>query len=365
MGGGAGRATYNIAKELSSQGHQVDVLTSRLAHQAKQEDISEFRVYRVTSWRKNIHDCGFRGAFSFVLFSIPRFYKLTRNNNYDVVHYFFGLPTGFLSLLPGRQSKIPYVLSLRGSDVPHYDLHNKVLQRMHQLLLPITRRIWSRAKNVVALSESLRLTAKITAPGQHISVIANGVETEIFKQQKSDEQSKGVFRLITVSRLIERKGIQHILHALSQLEHKDITLEIIGTGNYQQSLKKLSKELSLDNQVSFIGYCPREKLPEYLSAADAFILPSMAESFGMVFVEAMACGLPIIAAETGGIPDYVHAENGILVRPGNLEDIKAAIVRIKSNQSLRVSMSVANRNKVVCDYSWHKVAENYLAAYQA
>jgi len=128
MGGGAGKATYNLAAELARLGHQVDVLTSKIKGQPAKEKIDGFTVYRVMSWRKGIHDCGFRGAFTFVLFAILKFMQLTRKNKYDVIHYFFGLPTGFLSLLPGPHKKIPYIISLRGSDVPGYDKYNKSLE---------------------------------------------------------------------------------------------------------------------------------------------------------------------------------------------------------------------------------------------
>ena len=364
MGGGAGRATYNIAKELALLGHQVDVLTSKLPDHPEQEEISGFRVFRVYSWRKGIHDCGFRGALSYVIFAVPRLFFLVRNENYDVLHYFFSLPTGFLSLLPGRHTRIPYVVSLRGSDVPCYDMHNKVLQSVHRPLLPFTRRIWKKAKRVVALSKSLKATAKKTNEHQSIAVIPNGVESEIFNQKVQSCQAEETFQLITISRLIERKGIQHILYALAELEDENISLLIIGSGNYQSQLKSLCTELSLNEKVKFNGYSPRETLPEYLNLADAFILPSMAESFGMVFIEAMACGLPIVAARVGGVPDYVRSENGILVEPGNIGEIQAAIMRLKNDQALRRSMAKANSDKAHRDFGWKKVAEDYLAIYQ-
>jgi glycosyltransferase involved in cell wall biosynthesis len=366
MGGGAGSATYNVAKELALLGHQVDVLTSKLPGNPKKELIAGFRVFRVFSWRKGIHDCGFRGALSYVFFTIPYFITLVRRENYDVLHYFFGLPTGFLSLLPGKHTKIPYVISLRGSDVPFYDAYNGSLQWVHRPLIPFTKRIWHRAKRVVALSKSLKTTALKTNEDQRIDVIPNGIESDIFKRQdRAGAEHKGKsFQLITVSRLIERKGIQHVLHALAKLKNKDISLLIVGTGNYEKQLKILCDQLSLNEIVTFYGYCPREALPKLLSTGDAFILPSLAESFGMVFIEAMACGLPIIAGRVGGVPDFVHPENGILVDPENIDEIKDAILNLKNDRSMREAMTKANRIKAVQDYNWKNVAEKYLDIYQ-
>jgi len=106
----------------------VHVLTSKINGQVAEEVLHGFTIYRVPSWRKGIHDCGIRGAYTYVLFALFRLLKLLRHNDYDMAHIFFSLPTGFLTLLPGKMRKIPYVVSLRGSDVPDYDPYNKKLQ---------------------------------------------------------------------------------------------------------------------------------------------------------------------------------------------------------------------------------------------
>ena len=90
LGGGAGRATYNLAKELVNLGNQIDVISCRMKGQPREEDIDGFTVYRVISWRKGLHDAGFRGAFSYVFYAYFKLLSLTRKNHYDVIHYFFG-----------------------------------------------------------------------------------------------------------------------------------------------------------------------------------------------------------------------------------------------------------------------------------
>jgi glycosyltransferase involved in cell wall biosynthesis len=89
----------------------------------------------------------------------------------------------------------------------------------------------------------------------------------------------------------------------------------------------------------------------------------MAESFGIVFAEAMACGLPIIGGRTGGVPDLVKEENGILVQPGNIEEIKKAIESMQASPAKRKLMGDKNRAKVVNHYSWQSVAEKYMLNY--
>jgi glycosyltransferase involved in cell wall biosynthesis len=120
----------------------------------------------------------------------------------------------------------------------------------------------------------------------------------------------------------------------------------------------------LNGIVDFYGYCTREKLPELYNEADVFILPSFAESFGLVFAEAMACGLPIIGAKTGGIVDLVESKNGILVDQGNIKQLKDAILKMKQSSELRMAMGKSNRKKVVEHYSWKNVSLRYLNIYQ-
>ncbi len=364
MGGGAGNATYNIAKELAALDHHVDVLTSKIKPQKRQETIEGFHVYRVPSWRKGIHDCGMRGAYSFLFFAGFKLQQLTRINQYDILHYFFSLPTGLLSLLPGSHRRLPYIVSLRGSDVPHYDMCNKKLEVFHWLLKPITKYIWRKALKVVALSEGLKSTALETSPAQEIEVIPNGIEADVFKPAGKPSPPSESFNLILVSRLIERKGIQHVLQALSELNDKSIKLLIVGTGSYETYLKKLSKNLNLDDTVTFHGFCLRTELPKLYNRHDCFILPSMAESFGIVFAEAMACGLPIIGGKTGGVPDLIKADNGILVTPGSVKEIKSAIVTLQQASARRKSMGIANRGKVVLEYSWRNVVLQYIQTYK-
>lgn len=369
LGGGAGRGTYNLARELAAMGHQIDVLTSRAVGFQKSELVEGFHVHRVRSYRKGIHDCGFRGALSFLLFVIPVFMRLTRRHDYDLIHYFFSLPTGLLRFLPGKHRKVPYIISLRGSDVPNYDTYNTSLQLAHKLLLPVTRLIWRESARVVALSSDLANSAAETDAGVRIDIVPNGIESELFvhdpnaKHQREGKYNGSKVQLICVARLVERKGVQHLLRAMAQLDDS-VFLTIVGEGNYMAELQALAKDLGVGDKVRFYGYCPREKLVRLYNLSDVFVLPSMAESFGMVFVEAMSCGLPVIGARVGGVPDIIKEDNGILVEPGSVQDVIDAIQTLSTDSQLRQSMGKANRDKAVAQYAWRSVADSYELIYR-
>lgn len=363
LGGGAGHAMQNIARNLAELGYNVDIITSCSKFSFTKTYEKGVDIYFVPSIRKGIHDCGLRGALTYLFFAYFRFLFLLRTNKYDMVHYFFSLPTGFLSLLPGKHKKLPYIVSLRGSDVPNYDKYNKKLELLHKLYMPLTKQIWKKAKKVVAVTPSLKQTALQTNPKQSIEVIPNGIDTSIFYPLTHHNNDNNTFRLITVSRLIKRKGIQYILKALSELKDDSITLTVIGEGNYEKELKKLSDDLGLSKTVAFLGYCKRESIPQHLRESDVFILLSLAEAFGNVIAEAMSCGLPIIGADQGGIPDLVGKENGILVQPENISEIKAAIIKMKNDNAMRLEMSSTNAREIMEKYGWNNVAEAYKKIY--
>ena len=364
VGGGAGMATYHLAGALARRNHCVDVLTSGSFLDKSIEKRTGYNVHRAFSLRKGVHDCGLRGAATYVGFAMPKLNRLIKKYRYDVYHYFFSLPTGFLTLLPGGWHSDPYIVSLRGSDVPGYDPFNFKLALLHTLLKPITKKIWRRAKAVVAVTSSLKKAALEIAPDQQIDVIPNGVDTDLFKPLKAKSTDRSSFNLICVSRLVERKGIEDIFSALAELPSEDIKLSIVGSGNYENRLKKRCSELSLNSVVDFKGFCPREDLPMLYAQSDAFILTSRSEAFGNVFAEAMSCGMPIIGTDVGGIPDLVAEENGLLVEPGNIAAIKSAILRLKASRALREEMGTANRKKIERSYRWSKIADQFLNLYE-
>lgn len=367
-GGGAGFATYNIGRELVKLGIEVDVLTSRIEGEADGKLTDGMRVYRVTSWRKGIHDCGMVGAYSYVIFALFKRYFLLKKNTYDIEHFFFSLPTGILSQVPLPLKRPPYLVSLRGSDVPGYDPFNVKLEKIHQLLLPLTRRIWSKSKAVVALSQGLKDIAIKTNQNQAISVIPNGIEIDHFKPATEEYQNEAnaPLRVITVSRLLERKGIHHLLEAIANPSPLNVELTIVGTGSYQEELKVKCQQFGLDDRVKFIGFVRRDELPALYQSSDLFALPSQTESFGLVFAEAMSCGLPVIATFVGGIPELVrNNKDGILVDAAQPEQVRKALEFMIENPEERKAMGQASRQRVLDKYSWQMIAKQYLEKYQS
>ena len=364
VGGGAGYATANIARCLAEIGIEAEVLTSRIDGEKDGAVVDGVPIHRVWSWRVNIHDCGLRGAYTYVLAAALKRRQLHAERGYDLEHFFFSMPTGLLTLLPGLSSSVPYIVSLRGSDVPGYDPFNRKVEMIHALLKPVTRRIWNRASKVVALSEALANTARQTAPELDIDVIPNGIDTDKFSPPER-RTSRFSIRLVTVARLLKRKGIQTILEACAKPTLLPVTLQIIGTGPYEDELRGMVQRLGLGDNVEFVGYVPNEGLPRYYRKSDIFVLPSETESFGLVFAEAMSCGLPIAASDVGGIPETVrHGIDGLLCPPGDPAGLRENLIRLMSSSEERKEMSDSQRQRILKHYPWEHIAARYADLYR-
>jgi glycosyltransferase involved in cell wall biosynthesis len=373
LGGGAAVATAALAQGLAEQGVHVDVVTAGSGTGADRctpqsgHDVFEhagLRAFRIRSRRTGVHQARMGDAASYLIGALPLIRQLMRIHTYETIHVFFSLPTG--AVLPFLDLRgTPVVVSLRGSDVPGYDPHNRALQVAHSLLAPLTRWIWRRADRVVAVCESLGQLALHTCPNLRYSVVPNGVDLSLFHPSMESRQP-GPIRCLAVARLIERKGLGDLIRAMALLERGRFQLEIVGGGSDEKVLRDLAAEHGLAEDVRFLGPLSREEVARRYRAADMFTLPSSAEAFGNVFAEALASGLPIVGSSIGGIPDLVeHGTNGFLVPAGNIEALAGAIRYLADDPEMRQEMAERNRAKAEANLQWSQVTRRYLATYEA
>jgi len=360
VGGGAAYASLATARELVAMGHQVDFLTSATPGAQKDEEIDGIRVFRVRCHRRGVHDIGLLGALSFLAFAVPRLRALAKHNRYDACHYYFGLPTGVLSCVPGAHRASPYIVSLRGSDVPGY---SPELGKLHHFMLPITRRIWRRAHRVIANSQDLRRLAAASMPGLPVDVILNGAEMpEILP---SDARPRPGGRILTVSRLIERKGLDTLIRAVARSRDRMLHLDIAGEGPEGPALRLLAHSIGVADRVRFHGFVDRAQLGTLYANADVFTLVSLAESCSMAMLEAMAAGLPIVATKVGGNVELIeHNVNGLLVEPENIGALSSALSALAADSQQRLRFGAYNRALIEQRYGWRSVAQQYEAIFK-
>ena len=202
-----------------------------------------------------------------------------------------------------------------------------------------------------------------------ISIVPNGVDDKRFSPTKEKDKIKAKFGIkgnvvLYVSRMSYRKGPHVLLNAFSKIE--DATLVIVGSGEMLPFLKAQAKFLGIEDRVVFMGYVSDDLLPEIFKMADIFVLPSVSsEAFGIVVLEAMASGVPVIATDVGGIPEVLKEnEAGLLVPPGNELELRNAIQKLLNNEELRKWYGINGRKAVEEKYSWDKVVVEIEKVYE-
>ena len=371
IGGGAGIATHALARGLAAHGVTVDVVTAGSRDEQDAEllwdgaAVSEglLTVHRVKSRRTGVHQAGARGAFSYLTYALPVVRRLLEAERYDVAHFVFSLPTG--AMLPFLDlGRTPVVVSLRGSDVPGYDATQRSVEQAHRLLRPVTRWIWRRADRVVTASDCLGRLARRTLPTLRYAVIPHGVDLARFRPRLRAARPHERFRCLAVARLVERKGLDHLLRAVALLERGRVELEIVGSGPEEPALRALAAELGLVDLVTFTGVLDRAAVAQRYREADLFTLPCLDTAFGGAFAEAMASGLPIVGGAAGALPELVRdGRNGILVRPGEPAAIASAILRLMESPGLRTDMARHNRADAEAQLSWERATNRHLVLY--
>jgi glycosyltransferase involved in cell wall biosynthesis len=360
IGGGAGTATANLAKFIASQGMDVKVCTSRFGHLPSRETRERFEIVRVNSKRERADRTNPKEQISFIISSA--WYCLRNFSNWkpDVIWAFFGFPSGLTALAMKFFFRIPFIVSLRGGDVPGFRPYD--FKKFHQLGAPFIRLVWKQASAVIANSEGLKRLALKFFNAVPIQVIPNGIDLEYFKPNMHNGK---IPQLLFTGRVVYQKGLDLLIQALSEIKEIDWELSIIGDGSFKNQLHQLVEQQGMTSRVCFHGWCKQEALLPILAQADVFINPSRHEGMPNAVLEAMASGLPIIATRIAGNEDLVvNGQNGYLVESENASELKKAIQALLTNKSMRITMGQESRNLVENKFSWTHSGEAYLALLQ-
>jgi glycosyltransferase involved in cell wall biosynthesis len=300
IGGGAGNASAHIAAQFEKLGHKVAVVTSRFGKLPHREHDKNITVYRVPSIRRRQDRSNPLEQIIFLLSASFWTLSLVPHFRPNATLAFFGVPSGAVAWLIKMIYKIPYVISMRGGDVPGfrpYDFHF-----YHKLISPFLRIIWKNASAVIANSNGLRQLAHAFESRFEIPIIPNGVDLELYKTVERDRSSP---RLLSVGRIVHQKGLDLAMHALGGLKAFDWEWRIAGDGPQMAALQSLAQELGIEDRVFFLGWQAREQILESYRQANLFLFPSRHEGMPNAILEAMASGLPVIATCIAGNEELV------------------------------------------------------------
>ena len=360
LGGGAGNATKNIARELAALGVDVCVLTSAFRDLPRLETVDGVTVRRVRAGRRRLECSNPLEMLAFMGAACVSALRMARSWRPDACIAFFGIPSGPVGFVLKLCCGVGYVVSLRGGDVPGFQAYDLALY--HRLTGPFIRFLWRRAAAVAANSEGLRALALRSAADVPIAVIANGVDTTVFHPAETRDGEGGPVRLLFVGRLVRQKGLDVLFRSLAGLPPPaNAVLDVVGDGPELPALRELGDRLGLTDTVRFRGWCARDALPEYYRCADVFVLASRDEGMPNVLLEAMASGLPVVATEVAGIDELLQeGVGGVLVPTEDPDALRDRLAELIADPALRAQLGAAGRELAERKYSWRRSAEAYL-----
>ncbi|HEV2750125.1 MAG TPA: glycosyltransferase family 4 protein [Gemmatimonadales bacterium] len=368
-----------LLKRLQAAGHDVEVFCSayRGGGGALYEGIPVHRFrYFPARWEDLTHDEAapdrMRRSWRYQL--MPAFYvaggmlavwRLCRRRRYDVVHVHWPMPHALFGAV-ARATCGARLVTL------WYGVELRWVQGSLPWLRWLVRWALNTSDQVVAISSYTAREIKRVSDVP-VRVIPYTVGLPTVAPPSPAARRDGGFRVLFVGRLVERKGVAELIEGVRRLSPTlDVRLDVIGDGPERARLEALVREGGLGDRVTLRGRVSAAELRAAYGAADAFALPSILDSrsdtegLGVVLLEAMSYGVPVIGSDIGGIPDIiVDGETGLLVPPGNPAALAAALRRLAAERGLAVRLGSAGREHVRNDFSWESIVAQWEECYAA
>lgn len=345
--GGISEHVHHLTIELRKRGHEVKILTSGNKNKHFPFTDPDYVIRVGKSFKVPINKSLTNITFSPL---ITKRVKEILSNRYDIVHVHGSLaPT--LPLLAVNYANTSIVVTFHAA-------HNDSV--LYEIFKPILSRSFLKIHTPIAVSQVAKESVEKYFPGDYV-IVPNGIDVDRFSPEVdsiSSLREPGVFNLLFVGRLEPRKGIKDLLKALPYVFKilPNVKLIVVGGGPLMRwYTKKVEEELK--GKVIFTGTAPPEMLPHYYRTADLFVSPATGgESFGIVLLEAMASGIPIVASDIPGYNNVVeNGKEGLLVPPESPQLLASAIVTLLKRENLRKKMGEMGRLKATQNFAWPKI----------
>jgi glycosyltransferase involved in cell wall biosynthesis len=271
----------------------------------------------------------------------------------QIVHAHWLLPQGVVAAI--ASTKTPWVVTSHGADL--FALNGA-------LFISLRRWVVSRAAAITVVSQAMRQRLARETPDNRISVLSMGVDTST---RFTPGTNRSINELLFVGRLVEKKGLKHLIRALPMVVEKSpqTVLSIVGDGPERERLEQQVLDLGMEKHVDFLGALPQVALPEFYRRATLFIAPFIEatggdqEGLGLVVAEAMACGCPVIVGDVEAVHDLVGSGIGQIVSPQDHAAFADTIVALLNDDVARGALSIAGRYHVEKYFSWNVVSRQY------
>jgi len=290
--------------------------------------------------------------------------KIYPDFQFDLIHAHVALPDGYAATKLKQKYRTPVVVTIHGQDL------QVTLYKSKRCRTALSH-VFEKADRIITVSDKLRKIAeKRLGYAEKIITIGNGIavdKLELVEQNKVFGSSSGCRTLLSVSNLIPQKGVEFNLRAFAKIvgKYPDLKYVIIGDGPERSRLEVLASILGITNRVEFLGRLPHTEVLTHMAKADIFSLPSWNEAFGVVYVEAMAFGKPVIGCRGEGLEDFVeHGKTGMLVKPRDVDSLVEALDFLLSHPEEARAMGERARKLVLENYTWEKNAEKTIKVYE-
>ena len=348
LGGGGGVINALLAGEIAKR-QEVTVLTSQGMGLPAESIENGVRVVRApVFFRRQEAVANHLSMLAFIPSGINVGRNLMKTNQFDLINTHFVLPTGPVGDFLARFAGIPNVLTLHGGDL--YDPTRLISTHRQPLLRMWIRHLLRRSNLVVGQStNTLENMRRFYTPEIEGIRVPLGIERPKVgaapRERYSCTEDETLF--VTVGRLIARKANHQLISLMEILRKEKVRLLIIGTGPEEQSLKEKCLKADLGNQILFLSQVQEAEKFRILQMCDIYVSTTQHEGFGLVFLEAMACGLPIICYDHGGQTDFLHdKKTGYLVSLNNTDLFNRRCQLLIRNPRLRKTMGENNKRLV-------------------
>jgi glycosyltransferase involved in cell wall biosynthesis len=362
VGGGVERVVYELSTRLIRDGHEVLVVTLNTDAAPRRERVEGIAVVRAPGIQLS-RLTGMQVAIS--PFAPITAIQAIRTFRPDVLHahspfFFLSAIAPVLKALQG----VPLITTLHVAEIEHLRGWTRIATTVYEAT--VARFLIAHSDQVTAVSEAAQRHAALGlhVDAHRITLIANGVDTERFRRAPASSHDQPSQRVVCVGRLIFNKGPQYLLAAAPSVlaRHPATQFVFVGDGPMMGELRSTATEMGIRGSMQFTG--STDDVPGVLRDADILVRPSLSEGLPLTVLEAMSCGLPVVASAVGGTPEIVRdGVTGFLVPPGDSDVLAERINDLLGDPSLRKRMGDAARSFVERSYDWDQVAEEYVETY--
>jgi phosphatidylinositol alpha-1,6-mannosyltransferase len=353
--------TEKLATELAALGWEVDVLTARVVSGSPALEASgPFHVRRFRTARSSTADSTLREHLSYFALGLPQMLAYARSRRYDLLFPVFAIPSGLMALAIAKLLRIPTVVFVDAADTPGVESAMKSYVRYMTSVF----RLVTNNSNGVVICEGLEDLAMPHIRNPRVTAIPNG--TVIPEKLANPGRNGPKLEILSIGRLVLRKGFDEIIRALSIVKKKrgDFHLRIVGYGTQEEAIRRVLDEHGIGDNVSMLGRVEYAELADYYLGSDCYLFYGDREGSSLAMVEAVSYGLPLIASDHPGNRAYIaDGESGLLVEHKNPEKLSRAILDLLEHRERLPAMGAKSR-AIAASFSWANVAKRYDAFFR-